>query len=200
MTIRNGRGTRRAAIAIVALAIVGGGSAALASAHSVPRGETFVPSLGISVPNAKIRVLEHSSPHFFNPPTAIHQAVGKLRTATVTGIPGRFLPQMRQTPFPPELLTVTRAWQTSNGRTLTAVYAGVNPANSGEGRIVIFRQNIMAGTQSTSVLNVEGSGSLSFVRAPLGVGAETAGQTGELILRGAHGATITLHLSTNSVS
>lgn len=200
MSIRISRGSRGAAVALAALAVIAGGSAAIASASSTPRGETYAPAIGINVPNGKLRIMEHSDPRFLDPPTAIHKAIGKLRTTPVTGIPGRFLPEMLQTPFPPQLLTVGRAWQTSNGRTFVAVYVGVNPADSSQGRIVIFRQDIMAGTQSYAMINVNGTGTLTIVRAPMGALAETSGQRGDLILRGTDGATVTLHLDSNSVS
>jgi hypothetical protein len=191
---------RRGLLALGALALLTGGGAALAATQGHPAGTTYVPALGISVPQSKLKALEHSAPRALDPRMTVQKAVGHLRTTPVNGIPGRYLPKMRQGPFSPAVLQFTRAWQVSNGRTLVAVYAGVNPAQASDGRIIIFRQNILAGTQSQVLISVAGSGALTITKAPMGAGAERSGATGVLTLRGAHGATYTLHLAANSVS
>jgi hypothetical protein len=190
----------RAAITLGALAVLAGGGAALAATQAHPAGRTYVPSLGISVSQSKLRTFEHSAPRALDPRKTVQKAVGHLRTKPVNGIPGRYLPHMRQGPFSPQILQFTRAWQVSNGRTVVAVYAGVNPAQASDGRIIIFRQDILAGTQSQVMINVAGSGALTITKAPLGVRAERSGQTGVLTVRGANGTTYTLHLATNSIS
>jgi len=191
---------RRGLVALAAMTVLAGGGAALAATQGHPAGRTYVPSLGISVPQSKLRALEHSAPRALDPRMSVQKPVGHLRTTPVNGIAARYLPSMRQGPFPPEILRFTRAWQVSDGRTLVAVYAGVNPAQASAGRIIIFRQNILAGTQSQVLINVAGSGALTITRAPLGVRAERSGETGVLTLRGASGKTYTLHLAASSVS
>jgi hypothetical protein len=76
----------------------------------------------------------------------------------------------------------------------------VNPAQASEGRIIIFRQDVLAGTEGQVMINVAGSGALTITKAPLGVKAERSGETGVLTLRGANGVTYTLHLAANSIS
>lgn len=190
----------RGALAAGALAVLVGGGAALAATQGQPAGGTYVPALGISVPHSKLRALEHSAPRALDPRMTVQKAVGHLRTKPVNSIPGRYLPKMRQGPFSPGMLKFSRAWQVSNGRTVVAVYAGVNPAQASEGRIIIFRQDVLAGTESQVMINVAGSGALTITKAPLGVKAERSGETGELTLRSANGVTYMLHLAANSIS
>jgi hypothetical protein len=200
MSTRIGRVGRRVASALGVLIILSGGGAALAATVGHAHGQTYVPSLGIGLSKGKLKALERSDPHFLHPVASTAAPGGRKVMPAVPGIPGRLLPPMRQTPFPPGLLQVTRAWQVSNGRTLVCVYPGANPASPAEGRIIIFRQNILAGTQSEAMINVSGSGALTIIHAPLGVSAEAAGGAGALTLRGANGAAITLHLRSDTVS
>jgi hypothetical protein len=190
----------RGALVVGALAVLAGGGAALAATQGQPAGRTYVPALGISVSQSKLRALEHSAPRALDPRMTVQKPVGHLRTNPVNSIPGRYLPKMRQGPFSPQMLQFTRAWQVSNGRTVVAVYAGVNPAQASQGRIIIFRQDVLAGTEGQVLINVAGSGALTITRAPLGVKAERSGETGVLTLRGANGVTYTLRLAANSIS
>jgi hypothetical protein len=191
---------RRRALTVLATAAVvaGGATAALAATGHGP--ERYVPALGISVPQAKYRVLQHTVPRFGQPVARQQIRPGHLRTKPIAGIPARTFGASAQTPFPAALLSVTGGWMTSNGTRLTGVYAGSNPAAPAEGRVVILRQDILTGTQSEVILNAAGTGALTIARAPAGRGAETSGQKAAITLHTATGGTVTLNLASGTLS
>jgi hypothetical protein len=189
---------RTLTFAAAAVVVAGGGAAALAAAGS---GTThYVPSLGISLPQAKYRVLQHTVPDLGRPAAQQQIRPGHLRTTPIAGIPARTFSAPAQVPFPAILLSLTGGWMTSNGTRLTGVYAGANPADPAQGRVIILRQDILTGTQSETVLNAAGTGALTIQRAPDGAKAETSGQTATITLRAATGATERLNLARSTLS
>jgi hypothetical protein len=189
---------RTLTVLAAAAVVVGGGAAALAAADQSPGH--YVPSLGISVPQAKYKVLQHTVPRLGQPAAPQQIRPGHLRTQPIAGIPASTFSAAAQTPFPAALLTLTGGWMTSNGTRLTGVYAGSNPAVPTQGRIIILRQDILNGTQSEVVLNAAGTGALTIQHAPAGARAETSGQAAIIILRTATGATVTLNLAHGTLS
>src|ERR1700689_4299174 len=127
----------RGALVVGALAVLAGGGAALAATQGQPAGRTYVPALGISVSQSKLRALEHSAPRALDPRMTVQKPVGHLRTNPVNSIPGRYLPKMRQGPFSPQMLQFTRAWQVSNGGPLVPASPGGNPRRARRGRTII---------------------------------------------------------------
>jgi hypothetical protein len=197
MSNTTARRTRNVLVALAAATFVaGGGAAALAATSSAHN----VPSLGISLSGAKLRVLEHSVHGLGR--TAAPQAIrpGRLRTTPIAGTAATVARGRVQTPFSAMLATVTGAWTTSNGSTFIGVYVGFNPAAPSEGRVVILRQDILKGTQDEAVINTAGTGALTISSAPTGSRVETSSQAGSILLRTAHGRTLVLHLASNSIS
>jgi hypothetical protein len=102
---------------------------------------------------------------------------------------------------PAELWPVTNSWRISDHKSFTAVYAGANPDNHDNGRLVVFRQDYVHVKQTAHDVDVKGSGPVTITRAPTGHnGSTSAQQDGEIQFRGANGTTGTLHLSNDTVT
>jgi hypothetical protein len=97
-------------------------------------------------------------------------------------IPARLLGPDSPVPVAPSLLRVRNGWLVSDGRTLVAVYAGAAGSNPGTGRVVIVRQDLVAGKQTVETLDAGATGALTIVSA----------QTGGLRLRTAAGRLLLL--------
>jgi hypothetical protein len=87
----------------------------------------------------------------------------------------------------------------SNGKTLVAVYAGAAGDDSSVGRVVIVRQNLVAGTQGVQTVDAGQTGALTIAAAPLGAAVETSAQTGSLRLRTPGGRLLTLDLAMSNL-
>lgn len=181
---------RRLALFAGVLALAGAG-AGVALAVAGSSGGRYVQALRVSVPAAKVAPVEHAQPR-----TAPESTVpAPLPAATIAAIPAALMPGgSAPVPLSPALVRVRNGWIVSDGRTLVAVYAGAAGDDSRNGRFVIVRQNLVAGTQSQRVLSVNGTGALTIVRAPIGAAVERSAQWGSLGFRSANGRTGTLDL------
>jgi len=104
-------------------------------------------------------------------------------------IPARILGPDAPVPVSPSLLRAGNGWLMSDGKTLVAVYAGAAGDDPAVGRVVVVRQNLVAGRQTMEQVDAGRTGALSIVGA----------QTGGLRLRTAGGRLLLLELG-NSTS
>jgi hypothetical protein len=95
-------------------------------------------------------------------------------------IPARMLGPGIPPPISPALLRTTNGWVTSDGRNLTAVYAGAAGTDSSVGRFVVIRQDLDTGDQTQDAVDVGKTGAVTISSAPLGSTVETSAQTGRL--------------------
>jgi hypothetical protein len=102
-------------------------------------------------------------------------------------------------PVSPSLLRVRNGWLVSDGSTLVAVYVGAAGDDSSVGRVVIVRQDLVAGTQTVRTLDTGPAGALAITAAPLGGAVETSAQTGSIRLRTARGQALRLDLASGTV-
>jgi hypothetical protein len=114
-------------------------------------------------------------------------------------IPARMLGSGVPVPIPPSLLQVRNAWLVSDGRSLVAVYAGAAGNDPAVGRLVIVRQDLVAGSQTVRTLDAGLTGALAIAAAPLGSSVETSAQTGSIPLRTAGGRALRLDLTTSRI-
>jgi hypothetical protein len=115
-------------------------------------------------------------------------------------IPARMLDSGVPVPIPPSVLRVRNGWLVSDGRTLVAVYAGAAGDDASTGRLVIVRQDLVAGRQTESTLDEGSTGALTITAAPLGSAVETSAQTGSLLVRTAGGRTLRLDLGAGTLT
>lgn len=114
-------------------------------------------------------------------------------------IPARMLGSDVPVPIPPSVLQVRNGWLVSDGRTLVAVYAGAAGDNSSVGRLVIVRQDLLAGRQTVRTLDAGPTGALAITAAPLGSSVETSAQRGSIRLRTSTGRALRVDLGTGTV-
>jgi hypothetical protein len=98
-------------------------------------------------------------------------------------IPARMLGSGVPVPVSPSVLQPHNGWLVSDGRTLVAVYAGAAGDDRSTGRVVVVRQNLVAGRQTIHTVNLRGTGAFVITAAPLGRSVETSAQTGRIHLR-----------------
>jgi hypothetical protein len=115
-------------------------------------------------------------------------------------IPGHMLGTDVPVPIAPSILRPQNGWLVSDGKTLVAVYAGAAGSDPALGRVVIVRQNLVAGKQTVRTVDAGPTGGLTIAAAPLGTAVETSAQTGTLRLRTAAGRQLTLELASGKVS
>ena len=114
-------------------------------------------------------------------------------------IPARMLGAGVPVPIAPSVLEARNGWLVSDGRTLVAVYAGAAANDSSVGRLVIVRQDLVAGTQTVRTVDAGPTGALTIAAAPLGSSVERSAQTGSIRLRTAGGRSLRLDLGTDRV-
>ena len=85
-------------------------------------------------------------------------------------------------------------WLVSDGRILVAVYAGVAGNTPSMGRLMIVRQDLVAGRQTLRTIDVRATGALAISAAPHGSVVETSAQTGSLSVRTVSARTLRLDL------
>jgi hypothetical protein len=115
-------------------------------------------------------------------------------------IPGRMLGSSVPVPIPPSILRARNGWLVSDGRTLVAVYAGAAGSDPALGRVVIVRQDLVAGSQRIRSVDAGRTGALTIAAAPLGASVETSAQTGDIRLQTARGGQLLLDLGAGKVS
>jgi hypothetical protein len=120
--------------------------------------------------------------------------------STSQAIPAQMLGTDVPVPISPTIVRVRNGWLVSDGGTLVAVYAGAAGDDPSIGRVVIVRQNLVAGKQTVRAIDAGPTGGLTIAAAPLGKAVETSAQTGRLRLRTAEGRLITLDLGSEEVS
>lgn len=114
-------------------------------------------------------------------------------------IPARMLGSGAPVPIPPSVLQARNGWLVSNGRTLVAVYAGAAGNDPSLGRLVIVRQDLVAGRQTVRTLDAGPTGALTIATAPLGSSVETSAQGARISVRRDDGPALRLDLATDSV-
>ena len=114
-------------------------------------------------------------------------------------IPARMLGSDVPVPIQPSVLRVRNGWLVSDGRTLVAVYAGAAGNDPSVGRLVVVRQNLVAGSQTVRTIDAGPSGALTISAAPLGSAVDPAGQAGSLRVRTAGGRVVPIDLATATV-
>ncbi|HJQ73424.1 MAG TPA: hypothetical protein VJ814_00960 [Gaiellaceae bacterium] len=165
---------RLAAAALAALAVAGGGGFALASA------------LGAGPSGKASALARHAA-------VATTDASTEPAPAPASGsrpLPARLLGPGVPVPISPSLLRATNGWLASDGRTLVAVYAGAGGDDPAVGRVVIVRQDLVAGTQTVQTVDTGPTGALTIVAA----------EKGAVRLRAAGGGLLALDLGNNEIS
>ena len=109
-------------------------------------------------------------------------------------IPARMLGSDVPVPISPSVLRVRNGWLVSDGRTLVAVYAGAAGDDPWVGRLVVVRQDLVAGTQTVRTIDAGPTGALTIGAAPLGASVETSAQSGSIRVRSAGGRALRLDL------
>jgi hypothetical protein len=84
-------------------------------------------------------------------------------------IPARLLGPDVPVPVSPSLLRPQNGWLVSDGRTLVAVYAGAAGSDPALGRVVVVRQDLVAGKQTLETVDAGETGALTIVSAQNGV-------------------------------
>jgi hypothetical protein len=115
-------------------------------------------------------------------------------------IPARMLGPDVPVPIPPSVLQVRNGWLVSDGSALVAVYAGAAGDDPSAGRLVIVRQDLIAGTQTVRTLDAGPTGALAIDAAPLGSSVETSAQTGSIRVRTSAGLALRLDLATGTLA
>ncbi len=106
-------------------------------------------------------------------------------------IPARLLGPGVPVPVSPALLRARNGWLVSDGERLVAVYAGAAGSDPELGRVVIVRQDMVAGKQTVETVDAGPTGALTIAQAPLG---GTSTQTADIRLRTAGGRALLLQL------
>ena len=186
---------RKLLVATLALLALGaGGGLALAAAHGVS-----IPGLGINVPvpHEKAAALERL---VSVETTDSNTEAAAAPSSEAHPIPGQILGPDVPVPIAPSILDARNGWLVSDGKTLVAVYAGAAGSDPAEGRVVIVRQDLVAGKQTVRAVDAGPTGALTITVGPLGSAVETSAQTGNIRLRTARGLVLTLDLGSGKVS
>ncbi len=183
--------------AVVILCLVGALSG-LAVAASSP----VSPRIGsdVNIPAQKATAMANRMP---SAPTDATAAAAPSATASLPPdqIPAEILGSNVPVPIPASVIAETNGWLVSDGATLVAVYAGSAGSDPSQGRVVIVRQDLSAGTQTVQTVDAGQTGPLTITAdAPTGAAVETSAQTGRLPLVTSRGVTLKLNLGTNTIS
>jgi hypothetical protein len=181
--------TRRRSVVLGAAVV---SSAAVVAAALAGSDGTYIPELGITVPDEKAAAVLHSLP----PGGAESSARVPGPTGRPDRIPAHMLADDVPVPISPQVLEPRNAWLVSDGTTLVAVYAGAAGDSASNGRFVIVRQNLVAGIQTQHIVDVPGAGTLALVDVPKGERVETSAQHAKLDFRGSNDRAGVLDLAT----
>jgi hypothetical protein len=187
-------GLQRLAVALAVAGLGAGGGLASAAAVGVS-----IPQLGINVavPSDKAPALERL---VTVATTDSNTQPAPAPSSEPAPIPGQLLGSDVPVPISPSVLRERNGWLVSDGKTLVAVYAGTDGADGSVGRVVIVRQNLVAGTQTVRIVDAGRTGALTIAQAPLGSSVETSAQTGAISLRTGDGHALALDLGSDKVS
>src|SRR5262245_41660898 len=156
---------------LIALALVLLAGVALAGST-----DTYIPQLGITVPDDKVGPVLHSLP----PGGPETPGGAPVPTGQPDRIPAQMLSADVPVPISPQVLQPANAWLVRDAATLVAVYAGAAANKPSDGRFVIVRQNLAIGKQTQDTVDVAGSGLVKITSAPKGAAVETSAQRGKL--------------------
>lgn len=96
---------------------------------------------------------------------------------------------------------VTNAWRAGSRERFTEVSAGALATDRSTGVLAIFRHDYRAATQDVNLVEVDASGPVRIVEAPLGKGVEESAQeNGEIEFAGSNGLRGSLDLSDDRVT
>ena len=198
---RHGATTRRGAVAIALLALLGG-AVAISGQHLAQsdQGRVTVPNIAAdSAPGTRSSTnagatsdtepplgLAPDAPPDAPPPVVHDHIPAIIFDATV-----------RPVPVASSVLTPTNGYMTMDDASLVAVYAGSNPDDTRDGRIVIVRQEYKTFTQSQDIVEIPGHGAVRIASGPLGAEAETSGQVATLQIIAGDGTAGSLDLSSD---
>ena len=173
---------------------VSGLAVAGSSAVSIPRVGTAV-----TVPTDKAAAMADRMPSSANDAASLSPAAAAA--VTPEPIPAAILGADVPVPVPASIITETNGWLVSNGNNLVAVYAGSKADDPTQGRVVIVRRDLRAGTQTVQIVDAGATGALTVAAgAPAGAAVETSALTGSLTLGTSHAGAVKLNLATNTVS
>ena len=176
---------RKVVAALAGLAIAAGGGLAVAAAigsGAAPSDKAAALGRHVSVATTDSNTEEVAPPEWAPRP-----------------IPARMLDPAVPVPIPPSVLQMRNGWLVSDGNTLVAVYAGAAGDDPSAGRLVIVRQDLVAGKQTVSTLDAGPTGALAITAAPLGSSVETSAQTGSIHLATPGGRSLRLDLATGTL-
>jgi hypothetical protein len=175
---------KRAVAVLAGLALAAGGGLAVAAAvgSGAPADKAAALARHVSVATTD------SNPEQVAPPEWAPQP-----------IPARMLSPGVPVPIPPAVLQMRNGWLVSDGRTLVAVYAGAAGDDPSAGRLVIVRQDLVAGQQTVRTIDTGPTGGLAIAAAPLGSSVETSAQTGLIRIGTSAGRALFLDLATGTL-
>jgi len=122
-------------------------------------------------------------------PTAVRPCCGVIAA--------HFLSPETPVPISPARLRVTNDWLVSNGVTLVSVYAGESGNDPAVGSFGIVRQNWVFGYQTTTFVDVPGTGAVTLTSAPIGRAVVTSAQHADLAFSTKSGVRGIFHLATD---
>lgn len=171
---------------------------AAGAGFAVAASRVSIPPLGVNVPapHEKAAALQRLASV---PTTDSNTAPALPPDSAPQPIPARMLGADVPVPISPSVLQVRNGWLVSDGRTLVAVYAGAAGDDPSVGRLVIVRQDLVAGSQTVHTLDAGPTGALTIADAPLGSSVETSAQTGSIALRTAGSRELRLDLGTGEI-
>jgi hypothetical protein len=175
---------KRAVVVLAGLAVAAGGGLAVAAAVGSGAPDDKAAALARHV---SVAITDSNTEQVAPPEWALRP------------IPARMLSPGVPVPVAPSVLHLRNGWLVSDGKTLLAVYAGAAGDDPSAGRLVIVRQDLVAGKQTVSTLDAGPTGALAITAAPLGSSVETSAQTGSILLQTAEGRPLRLDLGTGTL-
>ncbi len=175
---------KKAVAALAGLAVAAGGGLAVAAAigSGAPADKAAALGRHVSVASTDSNTEQVAPPEWAPQP-----------------IPARMLSPGVPVPIPPSVLQMRNGWLVSDGTTLVAVYAGAAGDDPSAGRLVIVRQDLVAGQQTVRTVDAGPTGALAIAAAPLGSSVERSAQTGIIRIRTSAGRALFLDLATGMV-
>jgi hypothetical protein len=175
---------QRAVAVLAGLALAAGGGLAVSAAvgNSAPADKAAALARHVSVATTDSNTKQVAPPVWARQP-----------------IPARMISPGVPVPIAPSVLQMRNGWLVSDGRTLVAVYAGAAGDDPSAGRLVIIRQDLVAGQQTVRTVDAGPTGALAIAAAPLGSSVETSAQTGVIRIGRSAGRVLFLDLATGTL-